>query len=226
MASFQLPKRPFTFDEWLSEIQYHTVGVSACSTLELPDDYTFNPPHVSEVNRFLGSECGWGAGYTRSELNDIGIMVTTATNTLNVGAVHKGRFATAMFEAIGINAEVSPAGLVAMQVVGQLGGLQGCRVLRIAGVRRLLRSYCPSQAFTRGQAERLIGDFDDPNRRMRFAQYENLTIDRDQGGILSPAKLFAYLLKRGVLQVGPEFLCPHCQRSFWKHLDDTGTEAL
>jgi hypothetical protein len=93
-------------------------------------------------------------------------------------------------------------------------------------VRALLREFGPSETFTRGAAEKLIGDFDETSKAMRFTDYEGLVIDRDQGGRLTPPKALDYLLSREVLQVGLEFKCPSCSLSFWKHLDEVRVCAV
>ena len=225
VAAFQLPDRPFASDEPLTISQYHGGGVHYPSEYGLPEECTLRPPYVPAVNRFLGLECRQFAINVRSDLNDIGIVISTYHDSLTLGAVNKRRLAEAVFESLGIAAKPSQAGLVAARVIGQMGGLQGCRVLKIRGVRELLRRYSPSQAFTRGAAEKLIGDYDETTKMMRFQDYERLTIDRDQGGVLTSPRVFDYLLKTGVLQVGLEFACPSCSLSFWKHLDDVRVRA-
>jgi hypothetical protein len=54
-----------------------------------------------------------------------------------------------LFEYVGINAQQSMPGRIAFRLIAQLGGLQGCQVLKIAGVRKLIKDYSPLQEFNR-----------------------------------------------------------------------------
>ena len=215
-VAFQLPRRPFADDAPLSNLQHHIAGVSCPVEFGLPDEYTLSPPYVPLVNQFLSKECGIIGG-VRSELNDLGVIVKSDSNSLKFGAVRKRCFAERVFEAFGIKAEISEAGLVAARIIGHMGGLQGCRVFKISGVRQLIQKHNPMKAFTRDEALELIG--------RELAKYNDLILDSGQHGQLTPQAVFNHLVKRGILQIGLEFACPSCSLKFWRHLDDAVATA-
>ena|GEM_PF-5613360 len=72
-----------------------------------------------------------------------------------------------LFESVGLRAKLSSGGLIARQLISQLGGLQGARVFKIPGVRCLLKTYGPRDAFTKKAALQLIGNKDPDNPRPR-----------------------------------------------------------
>ncbi len=108
----------------------------------------------------------------------------------------------------------------ATRLIAQLGGYEGCRVLKVRGVRELIRQYRPDESFTRQQAERIIGDVDSATGRPRFEKYERLFIERRRATKLTPQDVFRYLLRKGVFRVGLELKCSNCHLEFWRALDD------
>lgn len=46
-----------------------------------------------------------------------------------------------------MKARPSPAGLVSARLIDQMGGLEGCRVFKIAGVRSLIKKYNACREF-------------------------------------------------------------------------------
>ena len=63
-----------------------------------------------------------------------------------------------IFRLAEFKSELSPGGVVLRQLIGRLGGLQGGRVLKIPGVRRLLKTHGPMATFTKRSALQLIGN--------------------------------------------------------------------
>ncbi len=106
-----------------------------------------------------------------------------------------------------------------------MGGVQGCRVFKIEGVRKLIAKYSPDQSFVRSEAIKLIGNFDEATSRPRFAPFEDLFIaPRPFRKKLDPQGALDFLLERGVFRVGLDLICPHCELSFWQLLDDVKTK--
>jgi hypothetical protein len=93
----------------------------------------------------------------------------------------------------GLRARTSPAGEAARRIVTQLGGLHGCRPLRLPGLRKVLIN--PDRAHTWNEALRLIHDGGS------FARYRNVS---------SAAEVFTGLLKKGVFHAGLHVPCPEC----------------
>jgi hypothetical protein len=129
----------------------------------------------------------------------------------------------AFFNSFGITIERSEPGRRCSRLIKQLDDLQGCRVLKIRGARELIRKYRADQSFTRGGALCCIRDFDPDTNKVGFNEFENLYIERREGGKLRPEDVFHYLLSRGVFRAGLEFKCPNCELESWIHLDEVKT---
>jgi hypothetical protein len=125
-----------------------------------------------------------------------------------------------LFKFFGIESKPSDAGLVGLRLIEQMGGIQGCRAFKIAGVRELIKNYPPDQSFTRSCAKQTIRQVDPISGEPQFANYASLYID---GKRPKPEDVFEYLLNRGVFRPGLRFLCPNCQLESWVHLDAART---
>ena len=81
-----------------------------------------------------------------------------------------------------MKSDVSEPGRIASRAIRQMGGVQGCRVFKIAGMRALVEKYKPLQSFTRSAAEQIIGEVDPVTNQLNFVRYESLFIEpREEG---------------------------------------------
>src|SRR5208282_5403137 len=124
-----------------------------------------------------------------------------------------------------MKAEPSKPGRVAARLIQQMGGNQGCRVFKIAGVRKLIENYGPLQSFTRSNAVQVIGQNDPATGKPSFVQYEGLYIEQRDSPKLKPENAFDYLLKRGVFHAGLNLRCANCELEFWLPLDGLASEV-
>ena len=218
-ATFALPPKPF-FDD----VTLHTQNVVVLvRPLVTDENVVLKPPYFPELNEYYGREAYFDNHAVRSEREGLGIVTGVTVSDLTVRALDVRTLVKKIFEACGMSAIPSPAGLVGWRLIGQMGGLQGCRVFKIAGVRELIRKYSLDQSFTRSDAVRTIGEVDPPSGRPRFSDYEHLYIEARERGSLKPADAFNYLLKKGVFRAGLRLLCPNCELKNWIHLDDIRT---
>ncbi len=133
---------------------------------------------------------------------------------------------TQLFKSAGIVAKPSQAGLITSRLIAQMGGLQGCRAFKIAGVRNLVEMHSPQQYFDRTLACKVIGNFDEASKKMRFEPYEDLYLGpRPHTRKLQPQDVLDDLLQHKVFRVGLELECPHCKLAFWQPLDELATEV-
>jgi len=121
------------------------------------------------------------------------------------------------FALCGLSCERSEPGLRCKRLISQFGGLQDCRVLKIRGVRNLLRKYGVERSFTRSGAIEAISD--------GFNDFKHLYIEYRQKDDLKPVDVLRYLLARGVFRVGLEFKCPNCELTSWIQPDDVRTKS-
>jgi hypothetical protein len=115
---------------------------------------------------------------------------------------------------------LSDGGLIARQLIAQLGGVDRARAFKIPGVRRLLKTYSPTAPFTKKSAVQLIGCEDPDNPDASFKDHENLYIEPRHGDTkLTPAAVFAFLVEKGLFRIGAELQCPNCRLASWTALD-------
>jgi hypothetical protein len=220
-ASFALPDRPFDDDDVQSLSQKFVVVVDA-QQYGTEDDLTFETPFIPEMNEFYGRNFCHVYDAACAQLGSvdkgaIGIITSICTQRLQVRAYYAFDWMTRLFELCKLSTERSEPGLRCKRLISQLGGLQDCRVLKIRGVRNLLRKYGVDQSFTRTGAIEAIRD--------GFEAFKNLHITYPQGAELKPDDVLKYLLGRGVFRTGLEFTCPNCELPSWIHLDDVRTKS-
>jgi len=141
-VSFQLPKKPF-FGE--PEFHEQKVIASVRPILDFTREWesTIRPPHIPELNEYYGREAHFIWNEVRSEHEGIGIVTSLTQDHLTIRALPSRELISRIFAAFGMKAEPSRAGLVASRLIRQMGGLQGCRVFKIRGVRQLIEKYGP-----------------------------------------------------------------------------------
>lgn len=221
--SFQLPNKPF-FDD---AAFHQSVAISVSPLVDLfgREEFTFRPPHIPELNEYYGRESYFASGEVRSETDGLGIIADLTRNDLTFRALPSRELIAQVFRAFGMRAEPSQAGLVASRLVKQMGGLQGCRVFKITGVRNLIEKYGPLKAFTRSAAIQIIGQNDPVTGQPNFGDFEKLFIEQRNNPKLTPEQVFKYLVRNAVFRAGLNLECPHCQLDFWVPLDDIATEV-
>ena len=227
-ASFALPDRSFDDEDPRALLQHFIVTVDANQYGSTSDDFTFETPYVPRLDEFYGRNFHFEYDKARSELGSVGhgavgFITTVGTQRLEARAFRVHDWLRSFFELAGIAIERWEPGLRTARLIRQFGGLRSCRVLKVRGARELIRKYGPDQNFTRSEAEKCIGNFDESTKRMRFSDFENLYIQPRPGGKLTPGEVLQYMTARGVFRVGLEFKCSTCELRSWHHLDEVRT---
>ncbi len=226
LVSIQLPEKPFYVDR---PFDVHRIVVSlypGAGTSESTETTEWTP-FVPELNYYYNRAMSFAPEieHARVEPGGIGIITPQATEAVVIRKLPKWEVVAKIFEKFGMKAEVSQPGRVASRLIAQMGGLRGCWVFKIAGVRALIQKYAPLQSFTRSEAVQVIGENDAVTGRPRFENYEHLNIAPGEGGKLKPDQVFDYLLEKRVFRAGLNLLCPNCNLGFWKALDELRTDA-
>ena len=214
---FQLPEKPF-FDDAHFHTQRVVASVRALTDIHDPeyDDRTFQPPFLPELNEYYGRECHFLWNEARSELDGLGIITDVTHDNLTLRLLEKTQLISRIFETFGMKAEPSQPGLICKRLIKQMGGLQGCRVFKITGVRKLIETFSPSKGFYRKEALRIIGE-------SNFSEFKDLDIEPRDTKELTPQNTFLYLLKKGIFRTGISIECPSCLLEFWVPLDNIET---
>lgn len=218
--SFGLSDRPYASDFWF-HTQHLMASVSFMGGLYGRDDFTLDPPYVPELNEFYARTMHFHYDRLRIESERIGLIVGASDSDSFVYALPTAELFKRVFALAGFTANVSAGGLIARQLLAQLGGLQGARVFKIPGARKLIKTHGPTSSFGETAALQLIGRKDDENPDANFTDYKDLYLEpREQGEQLTTRHVFDYLLGKRLFRIGSDLNCPHCQLSNWIQVDD------
>ena len=217
--SFPLDDKPFSSDSWF-HTQNLVASLSFIGGLYGDDQHTLVPPYIPELNEFYGRSQHL-YDKIRSEPGRIGLVIDAADPSSSINAISVPDLFENIFEMAGFKSKLSTAGLIARQLIAQLGGVDGARAFKIPGVRRLLKTYGPTDTFTKTGALQLIGGKDPENPDAKFTDYEDhLYIEpRPPGTKLTPEAVFAHLVGKGLFRIGVELKCAHCRMDSWTALD-------
>jgi hypothetical protein len=228
VLTFALPEKPVYDHPQLSQ-QHLAVSIRGSDPWTIRGSATFFPPYVPELNEYYGRELYSHYARVRAEPQSIWRSVSLLTNTsdadVTLHALPAVEIATRLLGRFGIVATTSRAGQITSRLIAQMGGLQGCRVFKIEGVRTLIGNHAPDQSFTRSGAVMTIRDVDPATNKPRFEAFEDLFITPRATGKLTPHDTLDFLLERGVFRVGLELTCTHCELPFWVSLDDAKSRA-
>jgi hypothetical protein len=215
-VSFALNSKPFVTDSW-----FHTQHLVASVTLSGDDDqFTFDPPYVPEWNEFFARQMHFHYDKLRIEPERIGIIIDAADHDTFLYGLAVDALVKKLFESGGLTAKLSGGGLIVRQLIARLGGLGGARPFKIPGVRRLLKTFGPRDAFTMKAALQLIGKRDPKNPQANFADHKHLYIEpRPYSTELTPQMVFEYLVEKALFRIGAELTCPSCNLASWIALD-------
>jgi hypothetical protein len=218
--SFSLNDRPYSVDSWFYT-QRLVASVSFLTGLYGRDDFTLSPPYVPELNEFYARTMHFHYNRLRIEPGRIGLVVDAADSDTFLYALPTAELFARVFTLAGFTTKVSSGGLIARQLIAQLGGVQGGRVFKIPGARRLIKTHGPTSSFAMKDALPLIGGKDDDNPNARFDDHKNLYLEtREHGVSLTPTHVFAYLVGKRLFRIGTDLDCPHCQLRSWFTVDD------
>jgi hypothetical protein len=203
-------ERGFGFQRVILSIQRPHLNLTS-------EEATFAVPYVPRLNEYLSRNLVMSLDKVRVESDGFGILMPVYQTHVTIRALSTYALIRNVFKECGIRTNRSRPGLIAGRLIRQLGGVQGCRVFKIEGVRDLIERYKPTQAFSRDEALRVIAK--------SFSRFDDLRITSRSRKRLTPRDALDYLVERGVLRVGAELNCPSCQLSFWTSLDDLKTRV-
>ena len=217
-VSFVLNERPHASHAW-----FHTqLLVASLWTVGglYKRNLTLQPPYIPELNEFYGREMIFGYDQFRVEPERVGIIVKATDTDIEIAALQGSKLFERMFALAGFSARVSSSGLVVRQLIAQMGGLQGARAFKILGVRRLIKTYGPTESFAQRGALQLIGSRDPNNPDAAFENHSDLHIaTRPPRDPLTPSHVFSHLVNKGLFRIGLDLTCPRCQLVSWFTID-------
>ncbi|MCP3060956.1 hypothetical protein LXT21_19405 [Myxococcus sp. K38C18041901] len=219
-VSFQLPSMPVSGE---SNGQKLMVTARPREFTGEDERMVFEYPPVLELNQYYSEKVVGADGFVRSENDGVGVLIEAGSSVLTFYALDGRELVAKIFEVSGIRAEVSQPGLVAERLIRQMGGLQRCRVFKVAGVRDLIRRHTANQSFTLREAMACIGGAKDVRSGRGFESYGDLYIEPRREGKLKPPDVFSFLVKKEVFRVGVKVRCSACMLDFWVSIDEMKT---
>ena len=219
--SFALGEKPFSGHTFF-HTQHLVASLSFIGGLYGDDLHTLLPPYIPELNEFYARTMHFHHSHFRIEPERIGLVIDAADSDAFVRALPVADLFERIFALAGYAAKPSAGGLITRQIISQLGGLRGASVFKIPGVRRLLKTFGPTDAFTARTAWQLIGGKDPDTASTSFKDFEDdLYIEqREIGTKLKAPDVFTYLVDKGLFRMGSELKCPHCRMTSWIALDN------
>jgi hypothetical protein len=218
-VTFPLDSKPFCSDTWF-HTQHLVASVSFIGGLSGDEQHILVPPYIPELNEFYARTQHFEYNKLRSEPDRIGLVIDAADPSSFIYALVVSDLFERIFEMEGFKSRLSTGGLIARQLIAQLGGVDGGRAFKIPGVRRLIKTHGPVDPFTKNTALQLIAGKDPDNPSAKFTDYENLYIEpRAPGTKLEPEAVFTYLVEKGLFRIGTKLKCPNCRMDSWTALD-------
>lgn len=218
-VSFSLSNKPFCGDTWF-HTQHLVASVSFIGGLYGDEQHTLSPPYVPELNEFYARTMHLIYNELRIEPERVGLVIDAADVDSWLYALPVADLIGKVLGMAGYETKPSNGGLITRQLISRLGGLQGARVFKIPGVRRLLKTHGPAASFTKKGALELIGGRDPANPGARFSDHHDLHIERRPAGTkLTPDDVFGHLVEKGLFRMGAELTCPSCRMASWTALD-------
>jgi hypothetical protein len=189
------------------------------------DDLTLSPPYIPELNLEYSRWLAHGIGDVRVEREGVGFIEHVTNQNCTLNKLRTREIINGLFSVFGFATGQSRAGLIAERLIRQCGGLEGCRVFKIPGVRRLLESDLVKDGATFGYATNAIRDMRDTGptfdaHKGLFIEYRDYREKPD----LTTQDVVIYLLKKQLLRAGLRPACPNCTLDVWVPLDSLSDE--
>jgi len=217
--SFPLSEKPFCGDTWF-HTQHLVASVSFIGGLYGDEHHTLVPPYLPELNEFYARTLHFEYDKLRIESERIGLVIDASDVDTFLYALPVAELVEQIFGMAGFTSRLSAGGLIARQLIAQLGGLQGARAFKIPGVRRLLKTHGPTAPFTKKSALDLIASRDPDNQDAKFEDHQNLYGEFHPFRTkLEPATVFSHLVEKGLFRIGAKLTCPSCRMASWTALD-------
>ena len=216
-VSFALSDKPFSSDGWF-HTQHLIASITSVGGLFRDERHTLSPPFIPELNEFYARQMCWHYGELRIERDGVGLLIDAVDADKYLYALPIVDLAEQIFGLAGLRTKVSSGGLILRQLVSRLGGLQGGRVFKIPGVRRLLKTYGPTATFSKNGALQLIAGKDPENPKSKFTDHEDLYIKGQPIGD-NPHAIFSYLVEKGLFRIGVDLTCESCHMPSWIAVD-------
>lgn len=225
-VNFALANKPFDGDSSF-HTQHLVASISLIGGLYGDEQHTFDVPYVPELNEFYARTLHFEYDKFRVEPDRIGLVIDAADQDSFLTAMPVADLVRHIFSMAGFDAKLSNSGRIVRQLLTQLGGLQGARVFKIPGARKLLKKFGPRDTFSRDLARDMIVDRTPEYRSGTFSAHTELFLGpRPKNTQLTPPDVFGYMVDKGLFRMGVDLDCSKCGMSSWVALDVLKQQAV
>ena len=156
VVSVSLPEKKFIVDKNRNvEREHLIVSIEPISEFEVPE-HTLKPPFIRQLNEFYSREIALDPWKVRIAKDGIAAIIESNDNSLFLYPIPHQALIQKIFELAGLKSEISQAGLITKRIIKKLEGVDGGRVFKISGVRRLFTKLNKNDFITRNQAKQII----------------------------------------------------------------------
>lgn len=198
--------------------QRMAVSIDPISEFEYPG-HTLRLPYKKELNTFFSREVTLDPWELRVQRDGFALLIDTEDSSVNLRPIAHELIIERLFKLAGFASNLSQPGLLTKLIINSMGKfdpLEGGRVFKITGVRKLIesRDAKSKKGLTWSQATKIIWD-------NNFSKFEELYIESRESKKLTTAATFNYLIKKRIftakasrfariLRLRQEFKCPNC----------------
>lgn len=218
-VNFALADKPFSNELFFAQ-QHLVASVSFIGALYGDEQHTFDVPYVPELNEFYARTMHFHYDRLRIGPRSIDLIIDVADHDTFLTAMPVGALFKRIFSLAALDTSLSNGGRIVRQLLTQLGGIQGARVFKIPGARALLRTFGPTDTFTRNTALNVIRDKSPEHPSGSFAAHTGLFLSpRPINTKLTPPEVFAFMVANSLFRMGADLRCPKCDMTSWVSLD-------
>ncbi|MFC1560921.1 hypothetical protein ACFL4V_00430 [Candidatus Latescibacterota bacterium] len=218
-VAIPLPEKPFKEIE--RDIGYQSIitSVESIGEYEYPE-HTLNPPYIQDFNEFYWRDIASSTRNICVSKEGIDIIIKYFTETIYLHPLSHQRLIEKLFNYVDINPSLSQAGIITKRIIEKLSNLEGCRIFKINGVRKLIDSLKSDESISVNKAKKCIWD------NGNFKKHIRLFIEKRKERYLNTTQTFNFIIKNDIFRAGLELRCRYCNILNWlnlKEIDDIWT---
>lgn len=192
-VSIALPKKPVNNNSRNTSSQNIVVVIDSLSEYEYPN-HTLKLPFIQELNEFYSRQVVSDPWMLRVDKEGFGLINRISDSIVNLYPIPNIRLIEKIFDFVGIQTEISQPGRLTYQIIQQMGEdnpLEACRVFKIRGVRKLIKTVSGNNSVKWKEALKIIGS-------NSFNKFKQLAIERRTKPELTPQDVWNYLIKKKI----------------------------
>ena len=206
-----LPEKKFLPDVEAARFKTFSVTIEPVSEIRY-SGHTLRPPAIRPLRELFCQRMLRYASKPQIRGREYRHLVRGIDHRSLVDAISHDGIIAALFGKAGYVSELSTAGLLAKRIVEKMGSLERTRLFKIRGVRELIKSVGPSDAFAKGLAtKRLWNDG-------QFEEHKELSVEPNGTLVGTTDQVFRLLVREGFLRSGLSLRCSHCYLKDWRAL--------